>query len=270
MNTGLLILLQGILREALLLGYSDHTQHLNGFAFPEILGGLSLRPKKFYIVIAASLPDGRQTEDLGSGTRAVSELLEAENIHFLKVARMKDIHLFPKEERRKKIVETKEALMTLVNSVNPEADAGVGVFPETTTQGAVQVARQTSEGQIEKSRSGMIEVTSSLLPDLARVAEEAGREVIWFPFANNKTYRIVEPRTTTPHLRAKLEIGKHKLTGGLLKPTPLAEVRFGKPFTTSDMKDAGVDLSRNIAVNTFAMMRVAAEKRPVEDAGFYR
>lgn len=252
-----------------LLAYSDHTQHLNGFAFRRILHDLEVRPRDFYIVIAASLPTGRQSQDLGSGTRATGELFEQEGIHFLEVARRKDLNMFPKDQRRDVIDTTKRAIEILQESVNPGSDIGVGVFPETTTEGAVLRPKRGFGGQFRKVRNGIQEVTSSLLPDIVRSAERVGREVILLPFANNSTYRIVEPRTTNPHLRAKVEIAKHKLTKGKLKPTKLAEVRYGRPYTLTEMKRDGVNLDSNVEVNAFAMLRVAREK-PVLERGYYR
>lgn len=139
-------------------------------------------------------------------------------------------------------------------------DAGFMFFPEGTTQGGVKGP--------EGVREGIIKVETPFFLWLIEEAQQEGREVVFCPFANVGTNNIVEARTTKPHFRARFEIAKEKASLGLVRPSVLAEVRMGRPFTLGNMRNYGLNLSDRDEINEFAMIHVAQEM-PVEDQGYY-
>lgn len=241
--------------------YSNHTHHLNIAAFSRIWDALDVRPQKAYVIVAHSLTAGKQTPDLARRSNAIKKLLASNNLHFLEVARPKDIEEYRQsgvveEEIKRAQRQSAESMRTVLESISD--NEGLFVFPAGTTEEAV----------LDKDgvRPGMLEVRTPIMPHVLERAMRKGREVALLPVGNANTFRIAEPRGTSPTISAKLGIGMDML--GFV-PNKLAKVVIGEPYTLSEMATEGTDLRASNEVNDYVMGKVAM-LLPPEARGYYK
>lgn len=268
----------GIVSENISIGqypifYSNHTQHLNIAAFREIIGRLNPRAADMYVAIAHSLVNEGQDPKIVEFAQNLIPVMQQERIHFIPVAREKDINRLSKISKEKADQAARETIHNLrYLAMTFGENAGFIFFPEATTEGAVKV---------DGKRSGMIEVTDNLFEWLIKISQRQGREVFFVPVGMDGTNRIIEPRTSNPHLRVKYEIVKNKIGQQLgvdLGEIPkLARVVVGKPFGLYDVWEEGCGEFKNGSyyfpdkkeLNTY-MMKKVAELLPEEARGFYK
>lgn len=252
--------------------YSNHTQHLNIAAFREIVGRLEVRPSDMYVAIAHSLVNEGQDPKIVEFARNLIPVMEQDRIHFIPVAREKDIEKLAEDSPEKATQAGRETIHNLRHlSMTFGEDAGFMFFPEATTEGAVKVAGK---------RSGMIEVTDNLFEWIVKSSQRQGRELIFVPIGMVGTNRIIEPRTSNPHLRAKFEIAKdkigHQLGVDLGEIAKLAQVVVGEPFGLYEAWEEGFGEYKNgrfyfpdgKELNAYMMKRVA-ELLPEDARGYY-
>jgi hypothetical protein len=238
--------------------YSNHNQHLNIAGMRKVYQSLSSRPKDLYVAIAYSLVNGGQNAQIINFARGLMPTLGEERTHLVPLARPKDI-ISLREEQGKE--EAKKALRSsvynrqLINKTLNE-DAGLILFPEATTEGAVK----DKKGK----RRGMIKVEGNFVEDFVKEASEIERQLLFVPIGMVDTNRIVEPRTSRPHLRAAFEIGKEKVADALgVDFGPIKEIAsivVGEPFYPDEIDN------RNF---NFDLMSKVAELLPEEARGFY-
>ncbi len=221
-----------IAHDAFPIFYSNHNQHLNIAGMREVVQSLGVRPQDIYVVIAWSLVNGGQDEKIVNFAKGLIPTLEKDNIHLVPLARPFDISAMRAERQyddaKKALRITRANVGVLEQSL--EESAGLVVFPEATTAGAVK----DKKGQ----RPGIGRAEGNFVKDIHAKAHELGRRVLHVPIGMEGTNRIIEPRQSNPHLRAKLEIGKqlviNKLGIDANVITPLAKIIVGEPFTIED------------------------------------
>lgn len=248
-------------QDAFFVVASNHTHHGNVAAFERVWKSLPVRPERANIVTAYSLTNGGQKQELIDGAVAIRDLLRPQGLDFVEVVRPKDIEQFradgaTEEEIAEIAKKSKRNFELILNSVGE--DSGLFIFPAGTTEEAVR-----DENGL---RPGLKPVDNSLMSHVFGRAKRIGREVAVLPMAHVNTFRIVEPRTTSPSFAAKFGIGMDTL---YLPAPKLAQVVIGQPFTLSDMSEAGVNVRDNAAVNDFVMRKIA-RYMPVEARGHYR
>lgn len=228
--------------------YSNHNQHLNIAGMHKMVQSLPVRPDDVYTVVAWSLLNDGQDPKLVSFAKALIPFLERDGVYLVPVARPKDISDLrasgQKAEAKFALQATRHNMELLGNSLSQSA--GLILFPAATTAEAVR----DEYGK----RPGMGRVEGNFMQDFAVKAQDVGRPVLWVPVGMDDTNRIVEPRESNPHLRAKFEIGKDKLFGrfGINTVTPIARIVVGEPFYIDDAgKFAGNEF------NDFVMPKVA-------------
>ncbi len=206
--------------------FSNHNQHLNIAGMHKLIGALPSRPDDIYTVVAWSLLNDGQNPKIVSFAKALVPFLERDRIHLVPVARPKDISDMrasgQKEQARFALHATRQNMELLENSLTESA--GLILFPAATTSEAVK----NEFG----NRPGMGRVEGNFMQDFAVKAKEIGRPILWVPAGMVDTNRIVEPRESSPHMRAKFEIGKDKIFRhfGLDAITPIAQIVLGEPF----------------------------------------
>lgn len=239
--------------------FSNHNQHLNIAGMHKLIGALPFRPDDMYAVVAWSLLNDGQNAKIVSFAKALVPFLEKDSIHLVPLARPKDIADMrangQKEQARFALHATRQNMELLENSLTKSA--GLILFPGATTAEAVK-----DEFGV---RPGMGKVEGNFMQDFAIKAKEVGRNVLWVPAGMVDTNRIVEPRESNPHLRAKFEIGKDKLFGhfGIDVITPIAQIVLGEPFYIENPSA----FSGN-EFNDYVMPKVAELLRE-KDRGYY-
>lgn len=239
--------------------YSNHNQHLNIAGMHKLVQALPTRPDDVYAVVAWSLLNDGQDPKIVSFAKALIPFLEKDGVHLVPVARPKDISDLrsngQKAEAKFALQATRQNMELLGDSLSQSA--GLILFPAATTSEAVKDAHG--------KRPGMGRVEGNFMQDFAVKAREIGRPVLWVPVGMVDTNRIVEPRESNPHLRAKFEIGKDKLFGrlGINAVTPIARIVVGEPFYIADPQS----FSGN-EFNDFVMPKVAI-LLPKEARGVY-
>ncbi len=254
-----------ILSERILEGdypviYSNHTQHVNIAAFRGIYNRLPIRPDDLYVATAYSLDQGDQGKSLADFTNSLKPVLESEDVHFIPLARSKDLKKYRSEKdvesARRLISETRQSQQRIMDTL--QSDAGFMFFPEATTEGGMK-------GE-DGSRKGLQEVDNKMFSDLIGGAVRAGRNIAFLPAGIVDANRIIEPRKTDPTVRTKFQFVKSKIG---LRPSTLAYVNIGKVFQIEDVVSNDIDISDFNSVNDF-MMRKVAELLPEDVRGFYR
>jgi len=237
--------------------YSNHTQHVNIVAFRGIYNSLAVRPDNFYIATAYSLDQGDQGKGLADFTNSLKPILENEDVHFIPLARSKDVKKY-RDERdfesvRKLISETRQNQQRILDTL--QNDAGFMFFPEATTEGGMR--------DENGNRKGLQEVDNKMFSDLIVEAVRVGRNIAFLPVGIVDANKIIEPRKTEPTARTKFQFIKSKIG---FRPSALASVNIGRVF---ELQDVNVDISDFNSVNNF-MMRKIAELLPEDMRGFYR
>lgn len=228
--------------------YSNHNQHLNIAGMHKLVQALPVRPDDMYAVVAWSLLNDGQNPKIVSFAKALVPFLEKDGLHLVPVARPKDISDMrtngQKVQAKFALQATRHNMQLLETSLSESA--GLILFPAATTAEAVK----DEYGK----RPGMGRVEGNFMQDFAVKAKEVGRSILWVPVGMADTNRIVEPRESNPHLRAKIEIGKDKLFGrfGINTITPIASIVVGEPFYIDEPQD----FSGN-EFNDFVMPKVA-------------
>lgn len=242
--------------------YSNHNQHINIAGMREVYSSLESRPDDLYFIVAYSLVNSGQDKSLIKFAQGLMPMLEEEKVHFVPVARPKDLHKIRQEEGNNS---AREALKVTRNNLEfvfstLKEDAGLILFPETTTEGAVKK---------KGVRSGMIEVKNTILPDTIEMAGKVKRDLVFVPVGMVNTNRIVEPRKSKPHPGILLRIGKEmvvsRLGVGFGKIKPVAEVRVGEPILWDSVSNK-IPLNE---ANSYLMGKVA-ELLPEEARGYYK
>lgn len=229
--------------------YSNHNQHLNIAGMHKIIQSLPVRPDDIYSVVAWSLLNDGQDQKIVNFAKALVPFLEKDKVHLVPVARPKDISDMraggQKEQAKFALQATRRNMELLESSVSESA--GLILFPAATTAEAVK----DEYGK----RPGMGRVEGNFMQDFAVKAQEIGRPTLWVPIGMVDTNRIVEPRESNPHLRAKLEIGKDKLFShfGIDPITSIAKIVVGEPFYIENP-----DKFSGNEFNDFVMPKVAA------------
>lgn len=237
--------------------YSNHTQHVNIVAFRGIYNRLPVRPDNLYIATAYSLDQGDQGKGLADFTNSLRPILENEDVHFIPLARSKDLKKY-RDERdfesvRRLISETRQNQQRILVSL--QNDAGFMFFPEATTEGGMR--------DENGNRKGLQEVDNRMFSDLIEEAVRLGRSISFLPAGIVDANKIIEPRKTKPTARTKFQFVKSKIG---FRPSALARVNIGKVF---ELQDINLDTSDFNSVNDF-MMKKVAELLPEEMRGFYR
>lgn len=219
--------------------YSNHNQHLNIAGMREVIQNLEFRPQDIYVAIAWSLVNGGQDERIVNFAKGLIPTLENDNIHLVPLARPYDISAMRAERQyddAKKALRITRANIGMLEQSLGES-AGLVVFPEATTAGAVKGKKGV--------RPGVGRAEGNFIKDIHAKALDLGRTVLHVPIGMEGTNRIVEPRQSNPHLRAKFEIAKQLFVDQLGIDAnviaPLAKIIVGEPFVIEDPNVFEVD-----------------------------
>ena len=212
--------------------YSNHNQHLNIAGMREVIQSLKSRPDDVYVVVAWSLVNGGQDERIVDFAKGLIPTLAKDSIHLVPLARPSDILTMRAErkydEAKKAMRVTRANIGVLEQSLGESA--GLIVFPEATTAGAVK----DKNGR----RPGVGRAEGNFVKDFHSKAHELGRRVLHVPIGMEGTNRIIEPRQSNPHLRAKFEIAKQLVVDQLGVNAnvimPLSKIIAGPPFIIED------------------------------------
>lgn len=205
---------------------------------------------KFNLPVAASIKS-LQGGFIGNYYNAAKPWVEEHGVEIILVARQKDKKEFNMEA-------TSEEYERIANTVFE--NKGLMIFMEGETEG----------GRIDPltgKRKGMTEIKNKQIPNQVRTSiQQAGLEVVFLPIGVNGGYEIFDPVTKSIPFKAKMNLGAQFVPFASPK---MAQGIVGRPFTSTEMFESGIDINDDQAINTFCAKKIAA-LLPEEARGFYR